>query len=102
MQVSSRRVPFIAVGGSCSLHICGLDILVPTATKLYLFLIRLGFGISPDGSLSAADPLLLRNMSSCEFDVVAMDTLYATSVHLKLVCKYFGVVNIVRTSISSL
>ena len=102
MRVFSRRVPFIVVSGSCSLPICGLDILVSTATKLYLFLIRLGLGISPDGSLSVADPLLLWNMSSCEFDVVAMDTLYATSVHLKLVCKCFGLVNVVRASISSL
>ena len=31
---------------------------------------------------------LPESVSTCEFDVVAMDSLYATRVHLKLVCKY--------------
>ena len=55
--------------------------------SLFFFTYPLAFGISRYGSLNAEVPLLPRNMSVCEFDVVAMDPLYATSVHLKLVCK---------------
>ena len=54
---------------------------------MYFFLSSLEFGIYRSGSLNVPDPLSLRNMSSCEFDVVAMDDLYATRVHLKLICK---------------
>ena len=50
------------------------------------------FGIYSYGTLYLKDSVP-ENMSTCEFDVVAMDPTYATTVHLILACKCFVTVD---------